>query len=130
MQRKMKLWLGLATLLALFLTLLPGAGQLSRPMAFELPTLKSEPLNIGSRRELFVDNYIIGALRGGATRKLFEMTPATTETKDVAMTHDADWEGPWCRYAKYIQDRGVIKAWYMGHHTYQSNKERLSLIHI
>ena len=124
MQRQMKLRLGLATLVALFLTLLPGAGQLSRPMAFELPTLKSEPLNIGSRRELFVDNYIIGALRGGATRKLFEMTPATTETKDVAMTHDADWEGPWCRYAKYIQDRGVIKAWYMGHHTYQSNKER------
>lgn len=47
------------------------------------------------------------------------MTPATTGAKDVAMTHDADWEGPWCRYAKYIQDNGVIKAWHMGHHTYQ-----------
>ena len=94
-----------------------------RPIAFEAPTLNSEPLNIGSRRELFVDNYVIGALRGGATRHLFEMTPATTETKDVAMTHDADWEGPWCRYAKYIQDNGVIKAWYMGHHTYQANKD-------
>jgi|GEM_PF-4073786 len=52
------------------------------------------------------------------------MTPATTEANDVAMTHDLDWEGPWCRYAKYIQDKGVIKAWYMGHHTYDFNKEK------
>ncbi|MGI9242547.1 MAG: hypothetical protein ACR2RV_17245 [Verrucomicrobiales bacterium] len=95
-----------------------------RPIAFEAPTLDSEPLNIGSRRELFVDNYIIGALRGGANRHMFEMTPATIETKDVAMTYDADWEGPWCRYAKYIQEGGVIKAWYMGHHTYQWNEDR------
>jgi len=95
-----------------------------RPIALEAPTLNSEPLNLGSRRELFVDNHIIGALRGGAGRHLFEMTPATTETKDVAMIHDADWEGPWCRYAKYIQDQDVIKAWYMGHHTYQANKDR------
>lgn len=95
-----------------------------RPMAFGALTLKSEPLDIASRRELFVDNYIIGALRGDATRHLFEMTPTTSGTTDVAMTHDADWEGPWCRYAKYIQDKGVIKAWYMGHHTYQTNKDR------
>ncbi|MDC0302588.1 hypothetical protein OAL23_00295 [bacterium] len=94
------------------------------PMAFEAPTLNSEPLNIASRRELFVDNYIIGALRDGVIRHLFEMTPATTGTENVAMTHDADWEGPWCRYAKYIQDDGEIKAWYMGHHTYQTNKDR------
>lgn len=96
----------------------------ARAMASEAPTLDSKPLKIGSRRELFIDNYIIGALRGGATRHLFEMTPATTGTDEVAMTHDADWEGPWCRYAKYIQDKDVIKAWYMGHHTYQTNKNR------
>ncbi len=41
--------------------------RVPRPIAFEAPTLNSEPLNIGSRRELFVDNYIIGALRDGAT---------------------------------------------------------------
>ncbi|MBT7215834.1 hypothetical protein OAL36_01310 [Akkermansiaceae bacterium] len=93
-----------------------------QPIAFKAPTLDSKPLKIGSRRELFVDNYILGSLRGSAKRRLFAMTPATNKTTDVAMTHDADWEGPWCRYAKYIQDNGVIKAWYMGHHTYGWNK--------
>ncbi|MDB4740022.1 hypothetical protein OAF91_06470, partial [Akkermansiaceae bacterium] len=92
-----------------------------QPIAFKAPTLDSKPLKIGSRRELFVDNYILGSLRGSAKRRLFAMTPATNKTTDVAMTHDADWEGPWCRYAKYIQDNGVIKAWYMGHHTYGWN---------
>ena len=61
---------------------------LFQPIAFGVPTLDSQPLHIGSRRELFVDNVIIGELRGGAIRKLFEMTPATTEANDVAMTHD------------------------------------------
>ena len=89
-----------------------------RPLAFELPTFNSKPLDIGSRRELFIDNYLIGALRGAATRHLFEMVPATTKASDVAMTCDADWEGPWCRYAKFIQDKDSIKVWYMGHHTY------------
>ena len=46
------------------------------------------------------------------------MVPATTKASDVAMTCDADWEGPWCRYAKFIQDKDSIKVWYMGHHTY------------
>ncbi|MCY2990662.1 MAG: hypothetical protein NTY19_22705 [Planctomycetota bacterium] len=64
---------------------------------------------------MFVDNTIIGALRGGAGLHLFEMTPATTKTNDVAMTYDADWEGFWCRFAKYIQDQGVVKVWYLGH---------------
>ena len=94
-----------------------------RQIAFEAPTLDSEPLKIGSRRELFVDNYILGSLRGDAKRHLFTMTASTNETTNVSMTHDADWEGPWCRYAKYIQDNGMIKAWYMGHHTYQQNKD-------
>ena len=89
-----------------------------RILAFEAPSLDSEPLNIGTRRELFVDNYLIGDLRGGAERHLFEMTPATTELADVAMTCDEDWEGPWCRYSKFIQDKDGIKVWYMGHHTY------------
>ena len=90
----------------------------ARPLAFEPPTFDTEPLDIGSRRELFIDNYLIGDLRGSATRHLFEMTPATTKSSDVAMTCDADWEGPWCRYAKFIQDKDAIKVWYMGHHTY------------
>ena len=54
-----------------------------RPVAFAEPTLNSEPLHIGSRRELFVDNFVIGALRGGAIGKLSEMTPATTEANDA-----------------------------------------------
>ncbi|MGB1888019.1 MAG: hypothetical protein ACPHOK_00315, partial [Akkermansiaceae bacterium] len=47
-----------------------------QPIAFEAPTLDSKPLEIGSRRELFVDNYILGSLRGSAKRRLFAMTPA------------------------------------------------------
>lgn len=80
------------------------------------PLAAGGPVDIGSRRELFVDNTVIGTLRGGASLHLFEMTPATTETNDVAIIHNADWEGSWCRFAKYVQDQGVVKAWYMGHH--------------
>ena len=90
----------------------------ARPLAFESPTYDSQPLLIGSRRELFIDNYLIGEFKGSAVRHLFQMTPATTKASDVAMTCDEDWEGPWCRYAKFIQDKGVVRAWYMGHHTY------------
>ena len=90
----------------------------ARLLAFESPTYDSKPLLIGSRRELFIDNYLIGELKGSAVRHLFQMTPATIKTSDVAMTCDKDWEGPWCRYAKFIQDKGVVRAWYMGHHTY------------
>ena len=60
----------------------------ARPLAFESPTYDSQPLLIGSRRELFIDNYLIGEFKGSAVRHLFQMTPATIKISDVAMTCD------------------------------------------
>lgn len=74
-------------------------------------------VNIGSRRELFVDDYLIDSLSGAATRHLFEMEPATTDRDDVAMIWNDDWEGSWTRYSTYIDDNGRIKAWYHACHT-------------
>jgi len=101
-------------------TLSKGSGKEKKIIAFEKPTLQSKPLAIGSRRELFVDNYIIGALRGGVRRHLFEMTPATTEREDVAISYNANWENFRSRFAKYIRDGDVIKSWYTtNYHTGQ-----------
>jgi hypothetical protein len=74
----------------------------------------SEPLPIGSRRELFVDDALIESLRGGARRVLQHPV-----AREVALTHDAPWEGSGCGYHSVFYDpdcrkyRLYYKAWHL-----------------
>lgn len=63
-------------------------------------------LDIGSRRELFVDDYLIGELNG-AERRLHRPVP-----RDIALTHDAPWEGSGSGYHSVFQDGDLYRMYY------------------
>ena len=71
-----------------------------------------EPVaNIGSRLELFVDDYLIDRLQDAELR-LHHPTP-----REIALVHDAPWEGSGCGYHSVFSDgeqyRMVYKAWHL-----------------
>ncbi len=70
--------------------------------------IAQETVDIGSRRELFVDRTLIEELRG-VTLKLHEPRPA-----DVAIAFDASWEGRYCGYVTVFQDGDVYRMYYRG----------------
>ena len=68
------------------------------------------PLPIGSRLELLVDDYLVGRLSGGARLRLHH-----PERREIALIHDAPWEGCGTGYHTVFQDgdrfRMYYKAW-------------------
>ena len=68
------------------------------------------PVDIGGRRELFVDNFLIEELRN-ARQVLHHPTPA-----DVAVTHDQPWEGNTCFYHTVFRDGDIFRMYYRGSH--------------
>ena len=67
-----------------------------------------DPLKIGNRRELFVDDYLIDRI-DGASLKLHEPQPAGT-----AIKYDRPWEGRGCAYITVLEDDGVYRMYYRG----------------
>ncbi|MGM0490939.1 MAG: hypothetical protein ACQESR_29800 [Planctomycetota bacterium] len=95
--------------------LFPGLLFLGLLAALRTAALGAEdPLSIGSRRELFVDEALIGSLDGGARQVLHH-----PEAKEVALTHDAPWEGSGSGYHSVFYDpeldkyRMYYKAWHL-----------------
>lgn len=68
-----------------------------------------EVLNIGSRLELFVDDYIIDQLKGDADLRLHHPIP-----QDVAILHDAPWEGNNCHFHSIFKDENLYRMYYRG----------------
>lgn len=68
----------------------------------------ADPLDIGSRRELFVDQHLIGSLRN-ARRQLHHPTP-----REIAIVHDAEWEGAGSGYHTVIRDGDRYRMYYRG----------------
>jgi len=82
--------------------------------------LAAEPIDIGSRLELFIDDYLVERLNGGATFDIKELTP-----REVVLVHDdrgqtedgkltCPWEGNTCGYHSVIQDDDHFKMYYRG----------------
>jgi hypothetical protein len=69
-----------------------------------------EPVDIGSRRELFVDESLIEKLSGGAKLELHHPVPC-----EVAMTYDKPWEGNTSGYVTVMQDGELFRMIYRGH---------------
>ena len=67
---------------------------------------------IGSRRELFIENGLIESLKGGADQRLHHPVP-----QEVALQHDAPWEGTGSGYHSLFHDgekyRMYYKAWHI-----------------
>jgi len=74
----------------------------------------ADPIAIGSRRELFVDDALIESLTAGARTVLHH-----PEAKEIAITHDAPWEGTGSGYHSVFFDpdlgkyRMYYKAWHL-----------------
>ncbi|MCH2213441.1 MAG: hypothetical protein MK110_19235 [Fuerstiella sp.] len=71
-------------------------------------TCAGDSIDIGSRRELFIDQYMIQSLRG-VTRKLHHPVP-----HDIAIVNDAPWEGCVSGYHSIVRDRDLYRMYYRG----------------
>ncbi len=79
-------------------------------MALFSTTAGADPIDIGSRLELMVDDYLIADLKGDASFRLHNPVP-----REIVMVHDAEWEGSGSGYHTVFQDgdkyRMYYKAW-------------------
>ncbi len=70
------------------------------------------PINIGSRRELMVDDHLIDRMEG-ADLRLQHPTP-----RETVMVFDRPWEGAGCGYVTVFEDDGryrmYYKSWHLG----------------
>jgi len=79
--------------------------------ALAVAEAKAEPpREIGSRLELFVDDWLIDRL-DGARQVLHRPEP-----REVAIVHDAPWEGNACLYHTVFQDGELYRMYYRGSH--------------
>lgn len=72
----------------------------------------NSPIDIGLRRELFIDTHLIDRLEGQAEQRLHHPVP-----REIALVHDAPWEGTGSGYHSVFQDgeryRMYYKAWHV-----------------
>ncbi len=67
----------------------------------------SAVLDVGSRRELFVDDYLIDRLTGKAGLRLHHPVP-----KEIVIVHDAVWEGTGTGYHSVFRDGDLYRMYY------------------
>ena len=66
-------------------------------------------IDIGSRRELFVDDFLIERFVGKAETRLHHPIP-----REIAIVHDAPWEGTSSGYHTVFQDGDLYRMYYRG----------------
>lgn len=67
----------------------------------------SGPVEIGGRRELFVDDALIERLDGRAELRLHEPVP-----REIVLTHDEPWEGAGSGYHSVFRDGALYRMYY------------------
>ena len=80
----------------LFLSLLSGA---------------TAAIDIGSRRELFVDDYLIEQTDGEVEMRLHHPVP-----REIVLFHDESWEGTGSGYHSVFQDGDLYRMYYKAWH--------------
>ncbi len=73
-----------------------------------LPATRRGVIDLGSRLELFIDDYLIERLRG-TSLVLQSPTP-----REVAMNFTRPWEGPGCAYYTVLRDGDIVRLYYRG----------------
>jgi hypothetical protein len=89
---------------------LPQLARVPLPAAalLAMTALAAGPIDIGSRRELFVDHHLIDRLRGAELRL---QSPAP---RGIAVPLDRPWEGRFSGYATVIRHEGGYRLYYRG----------------
>jgi hypothetical protein len=80
-------------------------------MFLSTAVVADDVLEIGSRRELFTDDFLIGNLTGGASQRLHRPEP-----HDVVLVTGEPWEGNTCAYYSIFQDGDIYRMYYRGSH--------------
>ena len=73
------------------------------------PAVATEPIDIGSRLELMVDDYLIQRITGGAELRLHRPTE-----RERVFVHDVPWEGNRTLYHTVFQEGDLYKMYYRG----------------
>jgi len=82
--------------------------------------LAAKPRKIGSRLELFVDDYLIEKFGGGAHLRMHHPIP-----REICLVLDAPWEGNSCNYVTVLRDGATYRMYYRGAQvTIQDGKTR------
>ncbi len=68
----------------------------------------AEPIDVGSRRELMIDDALIERFAGDAHWQLQHPTP-----REIVLLHDAPWEGTGCGYHTVFRDGDLIRMYYI-----------------
>lgn len=71
----------------------------------------AEPLAIGSRLELFMDDFLIAEMTGDVRQQLHQPTPG-----EVVLVTDKPWEGNTSAYYTLFQDGELYRMYYRGSH--------------
>ncbi len=66
-----------------------------------------EAVDLGGRRELFVDDALIASVEGAAKLRLHQPQP-----REIAIVHDAPWEGSGSGYHSVFQDGDRYRMYY------------------
>ena len=82
----------------------PGSGTIPRAEPGE-----KTMVDIGSRLEMFVDEFMVDSLTGEAERRLHQPIP-----RNVVVTFDKPWEGPFCGYVSVVNDGDLVRIYYRG----------------
>ena len=72
------------------------------------PSRAAEPIDIGSRRELFVDELLIESM-DGARLRLNQPQP-----RELVFKFDQPWEGLYCGYETVLKDGDTFRFYYRG----------------
>ncbi|MEA3402776.1 MAG: hypothetical protein U9R79_16165 [Armatimonadota bacterium] len=72
---------------------------------------RSEPVEIGSRLELLVDEHLIERMTGDARLRLHHPVP-----REVVQLRDRPWEGNSSGYTTVFQDGDIYRMYYRGSH--------------
>lgn len=82
-----------------------------------LPLLRAEVpsgnrvLELGTRRELFIDDFLIDSFRGNAALHMHQ-----PQAREMVATFDRPWEGNTSAYITLFQDRNKFRMYYRGSH--------------
>jgi len=75
-------------------------------LSAELPAL-----NIESQRELFIDSLLVAKMTGQAEFRLHH-----PERREIALLHNAPWEGSGCGYHTVFKDGDIYRMYYKAWH--------------
>ena len=88
-----------------------------------LPAAADEPIDIGSRQELMIDDYLIDSMSDSLRLQMHKPV-----RRNVALVTDAPWEGNACAYSSLFHDGDKFRMYYTTNH-YVNRKGRIEEPH-